>query len=570
MKQYDVFISYRRSSHESANLIATRLRAAGYRVFFDLETMRSGPFNEQLFNIIESCDDFVLVLPPNALDRCHDEDDWVRKEVLHAMEHRKNIIPILLRGFQWPKTMPAGMEKLCMYQGVATSIDYFDLAMERLESYLKSRKYTRQRVLARWICMIIMGLIVLSSALLLLCRLLAKPVCEEVVENLTLKIGVVDLLIADNNMLAEAWTKYSTQSQEDVELYVEIAKKNLSEYDMGVANPINLSSWQKFLLSIYGTSATQLANIDEYVSSLQLQLNKNIELIQNTIAQSQLRPSEYDMVRNQLLLYPCLGESLYYSYLSILNKFPESSLDGYYQLAPMLENMPKTGLGLKNSEYELLIKRSNEKGKGVIKSLADGVSNTKDAVYELEQRLDSINQAALAQYRAFVESVAIKAGESSYSNWNKILVLASTLQVAIEMQKEALAEGEDMGSITPQLVLSDINNALDDFKAYHNVVFIEAAKEFYKQLLAGKVTGGVLVYEFAANRKHEVYQIGDIIVEWNGEDIDNLEMLKQSYAKSSSGKLKLLRLCSNSLKEMEIEIPGGEDIVAFVDLVCQK
>ena len=192
------------------------------------------------------------------------------------------------------------------------------------------------------------------------------------------------------------------------------------------------------------------------------------------------------------------------------------------------------------------------------------------SVYELEQKLDSINQAALAQYRAFVESVAIKAGESSYSNWNKILVLASTLQVAIEMQKEALAEGEDMGSITPQLVLSDINNALDDFKAYHNVVFIEAAKEFYKQLLAGKVTGGVLVYEFAANRKHEVYQIGDIIVEWNGEDIDNLEMLKQSYAKSSSGKLKLLRLCSNSLKEMEIEIPGGEDIVAFVDLVCQK
>ena len=61
---YDLFISYRRSSYETANLIATRLKSAGYRVFFDLESMRSGPFNEQLFNVIEGCRDFVIVLPP--------------------------------------------------------------------------------------------------------------------------------------------------------------------------------------------------------------------------------------------------------------------------------------------------------------------------------------------------------------------------------------------------------------------------------------------------------------------------------------------------------------------------
>ena len=79
MRQYDIFISYRRSSYELANLIATRLKAAGYRVFFDLEAMDSGPFNKQLFRVIEECRDFVLVLPPNTLERCKDEDDWVRK-----------------------------------------------------------------------------------------------------------------------------------------------------------------------------------------------------------------------------------------------------------------------------------------------------------------------------------------------------------------------------------------------------------------------------------------------------------------------------------------------------------
>ena len=86
MQKYDVFISYRRTSFESANLIATRLRAAGYRVFFDMETMRSGLFNEQLYSVIESCKDFVIILSPDALDRCNEEGDWVRNEVLHALK----------------------------------------------------------------------------------------------------------------------------------------------------------------------------------------------------------------------------------------------------------------------------------------------------------------------------------------------------------------------------------------------------------------------------------------------------------------------------------------------------
>lgn len=136
MKRYDVFISYRRDSYESANLIATRLKSAGYSVFFDLETMRPGKFNVQLYSVIEGCQDFVLVLPENALDRCSDDEDWVRKEVLHAMKHKKNIIPVMLNGFVWPKPMPEGMEELCNYQALkAGAIEYFDMSMERLASY---------------------------------------------------------------------------------------------------------------------------------------------------------------------------------------------------------------------------------------------------------------------------------------------------------------------------------------------------------------------------------------------------------------------------------------------------
>ncbi len=61
---YDVFISYRRENgFDTANLIADRLRHAGYSVFLDLEVLKSGKFNEQIYGEIDSCQDFVLVLP---------------------------------------------------------------------------------------------------------------------------------------------------------------------------------------------------------------------------------------------------------------------------------------------------------------------------------------------------------------------------------------------------------------------------------------------------------------------------------------------------------------------------
>ena len=77
---------------------------------------------------------------------------------------------------------------------------------------------------------------------------------------------------------------------------------------------------------------------------------------------------------------------------------------------------------------------------------------------------------------------------------------------------------------------------------------------------------GVFVYAFAENCVHDVYKIGDIVVEWNGEKVRDKESLSGYYKKSSSGKLKLLRLQGASLKELEIAIPGNENILAFVDL----
>lgn len=69
--KYQVFVSYRRATGENlAQLLAYRLKEDGYSVFLDVESLRSGKFNTQLFSVIEECQDFLLVLSEKALDRC--------------------------------------------------------------------------------------------------------------------------------------------------------------------------------------------------------------------------------------------------------------------------------------------------------------------------------------------------------------------------------------------------------------------------------------------------------------------------------------------------------------------
>ena len=104
---HDIFISYRRDGGEMpAMLIFQALQERGYRVFCDVEVLNAGKFNEALLNSIRACKDFLLVCSPHALDRCSEPDDWVRQEIAEAIRDEKNIVPIMMKDFQFPETLP--------------------------------------------------------------------------------------------------------------------------------------------------------------------------------------------------------------------------------------------------------------------------------------------------------------------------------------------------------------------------------------------------------------------------------------------------------------------------------
>lgn len=92
---YDIFISYRRiGGAQYARILQLMLQQRGYRVFLDYDELKDGVFSEHIVAAIKESPIFMFVLSEGALDRCKNEDDWVRQEIMLAIEQEKHIIPV--------------------------------------------------------------------------------------------------------------------------------------------------------------------------------------------------------------------------------------------------------------------------------------------------------------------------------------------------------------------------------------------------------------------------------------------------------------------------------------------
>lgn len=145
--EYDVFISYRRAGGEyTAKIIKDELTNRGYNVFFDVESLRSGNFNTKLYSVIENAKDFILVLAPESLKRCDDENDWVRLEIECALKNDLNIIPILLKDFSFPKDLPESIDEIRYKSGIEANTEFFDAFMDKLSEFLVTKPSLKTRI----------------------------------------------------------------------------------------------------------------------------------------------------------------------------------------------------------------------------------------------------------------------------------------------------------------------------------------------------------------------------------------------------------------------------------------
>lgn len=148
IERFDIFISYRREGgYETAKILYDNLTQMRYRVSFDLETLRGGKFNTQLYQRIEQCSDVLAIMSKDSLNlRENPEDDWFRLEIAHALKHKKNIVPVFLRDFKFPQKekLPPDIADLVDYQGVTASQEHFDSVLQRICKNFQSKPCRRR------------------------------------------------------------------------------------------------------------------------------------------------------------------------------------------------------------------------------------------------------------------------------------------------------------------------------------------------------------------------------------------------------------------------------------------
>lgn len=94
-KSYDIFISYRHvGGAQYARILQLMLIQRGYEAFLDYDELTDGILGDHIKDAIKSSSVFILILSEGALDRCVNEDDWVRQEIELAVSEGKHIIPV--------------------------------------------------------------------------------------------------------------------------------------------------------------------------------------------------------------------------------------------------------------------------------------------------------------------------------------------------------------------------------------------------------------------------------------------------------------------------------------------
>ncbi|MDR1811247.1 MAG: toll/interleukin-1 receptor domain-containing protein [Candidatus Fibromonas sp.] len=152
MPNFNIFISYRRKGgFDTAKLIYDRLRMDGYSVSFDIATLENGNFDNELEKRVKKCKDFIIILNPGIFDCFSEEgydakDDWVRREISFAIKANKNIIPLLLDDFAYPRRLPSDIKDLSRKNGIDINPKLFETSYEKLkENFLHSKAHWKIR-----------------------------------------------------------------------------------------------------------------------------------------------------------------------------------------------------------------------------------------------------------------------------------------------------------------------------------------------------------------------------------------------------------------------------------------
>ena len=187
--KYDVFISYRRKEGrglEIARIIDEAIDKSGYRAFLDFNELKDSKFGPQILAAIDSAPVFLFILTEGSLNRCVEENDWVRNELLYAISKKKHIVPVNPEGkVKWQDipqrvrdNIPEGIRQ-ALFDEQQSEIMLGQLFKQSVSSLVKNRirPYVPRVIILNRIFRII--IIVITIILFSLCLMIIKDKQEQ-------------------------------------------------------------------------------------------------------------------------------------------------------------------------------------------------------------------------------------------------------------------------------------------------------------------------------------------------------------------------------------------------------
>jgi formylglycine-generating enzyme required for sulfatase activity len=139
----DCFISYRRtSSVHLARNIFTELNRRNINAFLDVEGIDATQFDTFILNQIASRPHFIVLLSQGSLARCVNEADWLLREIQHAYDLKRNIIPVYDAGFDWNKErhyLPEHLQEfLPLQNAVSFTHEYYHAFIDKIMRFIRN------------------------------------------------------------------------------------------------------------------------------------------------------------------------------------------------------------------------------------------------------------------------------------------------------------------------------------------------------------------------------------------------------------------------------------------------
>lgn len=596
---YDVFISYRRNGGEhTAKIIRDRLCELGYEVFYDVESLRSGNFNEKLYSVIDECKDFVLILSPGALDRCVNEDDWVRKEVEHAISKNKNIVPVMLRDFSFGCPLPKSMESLPYLNAIEANSQFFDAFIEKLQQFLKSRPSLMQRLranvlLRKTIPLIIAIAVVLgvvigiktwydSSHSLYPGTKEEVNLLKEVVYTVATDLTKLDIIAGAEENAYDAALRYlksETKDEEVLRRELGISKDSITDIDESKND-----SWSDLLKRLYDTpyDVADINAMSDAVATYKEDGIDNIEYIEYILSPEALHTNEeklqivecYKAINREYMKIYAYGTNELF--LHITDRDALSEL--FEIILPELVNIPLSEAGWLNSKSS--IESATDEAFNNIESLTMKIAsivgnanvdlNEEKNALKINEKKDltpdkSVDKMA-AEYYAAVERVSEKE--------EKKQVMLDEIEEGKKRIREMCQplQTDDADTLWVKMThllyleyYEDANVCIDMFAQKttdtYSSVYIPVLRKYAQRVKTSGEKGGIMVvdYEFPDSDEN-VLRVGDIIVSFNGKSCMNGEEYSQykDALSSDTYKVGVLRVnSSGELKETSLTLQSA-------------